>query len=67
MDGAPEALKQEQEKILTCKKKQWKIEAEIYKLAALYMRLDLGVLITDRGWRVRARIVKIFKDCWRAA
>jgi hypothetical protein len=24
MDGAPEALKQEQEKILTCKKKQWK-------------------------------------------
>lgn len=25
------------------------------------MRLDLGVLITDRGWRVRARIVKISK------
>lgn len=59
---APETLKREQETYLEYKREKWKLEAEIYKLAALYMRLNVPVCIKTMGWSTFLKITKISKS-----
>lgn len=62
MDVASDKLKREQKVCLERKQARWKLEVEIYKLAALHVRLNIPVFVVDRlRGRRPFRIVKISK------